>query len=75
VLEYSDTGTTVGIRQALVPPFLAVGSRLLRREEMDMDTLELDSRLRYATRFLGKARLMLIDGELVPAVSGKTFAV
>jgi phenylacetaldehyde dehydrogenase len=40
-----------------------------------MDTLELDPRLRYAAGFLGQTPLMLIDGELVPAVSGKTFAV
>ena len=40
-----------------------------------MDTLELNPRLRYATAFLGQTPLMLIDGELVPAVSGKTFAV
>jgi phenylacetaldehyde dehydrogenase len=40
-----------------------------------MDTLELDPRLRYAAAFLGQTPLMLIDGELVPAVSGKTFAV
>jgi len=40
-----------------------------------MDTLELDPRLRHATAFLGKEPLMLIDGELVPATSGKTFAV
>ena len=40
-----------------------------------MDTLELDPRLRHATAFLAKEPLMLIDGELVPAVSGKTFAV
>jgi hypothetical protein len=33
VLGYSDIGAAVGIRQALVPPFLAVGSRLVRREE------------------------------------------
>src|SRR5882762_5626009 len=40
-----------------------------------MDTLELDPRLRHAAGFLGQTPLMLIDGELVPAVSGKTFAV
>jgi phenylacetaldehyde dehydrogenase len=40
-----------------------------------MDTIALDPRLRHATGFLGRAPLMLIDGELVPAVSGKTFAV
>ena len=40
-----------------------------------MDTLELDPRLRHATAFLGKEPLMLIDGELVSAASGKTFAV
>ena len=42
---------------------------------MDVDTLELDPRLRHAAGFLGQTPLMLIDGELVPAVSGKTFAV
>ena len=47
----------------------------MRREEIGMDTLELDPRLRHATAFLGKEPLMLIDGELVPAASGKTFAV
>jgi len=40
-----------------------------------MDTIALDPRLRHATGFLGHAPLMLIDGRLVPAVSGKTFAV
>src|SRR3984893_13599725 len=40
-----------------------------------MDTLELDPRLRHAAGFLGQTPLMLIDGELVPAVSGKTFPV
>ena len=67
VLGYSDIGAAVGIRQALVPPFLAARWRL--------DTLELDPRLRHAAGFLGQTPLMLIDGELVPAVSGKTFAV
>jgi hypothetical protein len=75
VLGYSDIGAAVGASQAIVPPFLAVGSRQLRREEIGMDTLELDPRLRHATAFLGKEPLMLIDGELVPAASGKTFAV
>src|ERR1700730_11708041 len=40
-----------------------------------MDTLELDPRLRYAAGFLGQTPLMLIDGNLVPAASGKTFEV
>jgi acyl-CoA reductase-like NAD-dependent aldehyde dehydrogenase len=40
-----------------------------------MDTIALDSRLRHATGFLGRTAGMLIDGKLVPAVSGKTFAV
>jgi len=40
-----------------------------------VDTLELDPRLRHAAGFLGQTPLMLIDGEFVPAVSGKTFAV
>jgi phenylacetaldehyde dehydrogenase len=40
-----------------------------------MDTIALDPRLRHATRFLGRTPLMLIDGRMVPAVSGKTFAV
>ena len=47
----------------------------MRREEIGMDTLELDPRLRHATAFLGKEPLMLIDGELVSAASGKIFAV
>ena len=40
-----------------------------------MDTIALDPRLRHSTGFLGRNPLMLIDGKLVPAVSGKTFAV
>jgi phenylacetaldehyde dehydrogenase len=40
-----------------------------------MDTIALDPRLRHATGFLGRTPLMLIDGRMVPAVSGKTFAV
>jgi phenylacetaldehyde dehydrogenase len=40
-----------------------------------MDTLELDPRLRHATRFLGRTPKMLIDGQMVGAVSGKTFEV
>ena len=75
MLGYSDIGAAVGASQAIVPPFLAVGSRQLRREEIGMDTLELDPRLRHATAFLGKEPLMLIDGELVSAASGKIFAV
>jgi phenylacetaldehyde dehydrogenase len=40
-----------------------------------MDTIALDPRLRHATGFLGRTPLMLIDGKMVSAVSGKTFAV
>ena len=40
-----------------------------------MDTIELDPRLRHAAGYLGRTPLMLIDGKLVPAASGKTFAV
>src|SRR5580704_1122476 len=40
-----------------------------------MDTIELDPRLRYSTRFLGRSAKMLINGEMVGAVSGKTFEV
>jgi acyl-CoA reductase-like NAD-dependent aldehyde dehydrogenase len=40
-----------------------------------MDTIELDPRLRHAARFLGRSPKMLIDGEMLGAVSGKTFAV
>jgi phenylacetaldehyde dehydrogenase len=40
-----------------------------------MDTVELDPRLRHAAGCLGRTPLMLIDGKLVPAASGKTFAV
>jgi phenylacetaldehyde dehydrogenase len=40
-----------------------------------MDTLELDPRLRHATTFLGRTPKMLIDGQMVGAVSGKTFEV
>jgi phenylacetaldehyde dehydrogenase len=40
-----------------------------------MDTLELDPRLRHAATFLGRSPKMLIDGEMVDAVSGKTLAV
>jgi len=40
-----------------------------------MDTIELDPRLRHAGAFFARTPLMLIDGELVPAVSGKTFSV
>src|SRR5262249_16704939 len=35
----------------------------------------LDPRLRHATTFLGRAPKMLIDGQMVAAVSGKTFEV
>ena len=40
-----------------------------------MDTIALDARLRYAAGFLGQSPRMLIDGKLVDAASGKTFAV
>ena len=40
-----------------------------------MDTIELDPRLRHAAGYLGRTPLMLIDGELAPAASGKTFSV
>jgi hypothetical protein len=40
-----------------------------------MDTLELDPRLRHATTFLGRTPKMLIDGQMVGAVSGQTFEV
>jgi phenylacetaldehyde dehydrogenase len=40
-----------------------------------MDTLELDPRLRHATTFLGRNPKMLIDGQMVGAVSGNTFEV
>ncbi|HTB42896.1 MAG TPA: aldehyde dehydrogenase family protein [Acetobacteraceae bacterium] len=40
-----------------------------------MDTIALDPRLRHATGFLGRTPLMLIDGKMVSAASGKTFAV
>jgi phenylacetaldehyde dehydrogenase len=40
-----------------------------------MDTIALDPRLRHATGFLGRNALMLIDGKMVGAASGKTFPV
>jgi phenylacetaldehyde dehydrogenase len=40
-----------------------------------MDTFALDSRLRHAAGFLGRNAGLLIDGKLVQAASGKTFAV
>jgi phenylacetaldehyde dehydrogenase len=40
-----------------------------------MDTIELDPRLRHSTNFLGRSAKMLINGEMVGAVSGKTFEV
>ena len=40
-----------------------------------MDTIELDPRLRHATGYLGRVPKMLINGEMVGAVSGKTFEV
>src|SRR5271169_47192 len=40
-----------------------------------MDTLELDPRLLHAAGYLGRIPLMLIDGKMVGAASGKTFEV
>lgn len=40
-----------------------------------MDTIELDPRLRHSTNFLGRSAKMLINGEMVGAVSGRTFEV
>jgi phenylacetaldehyde dehydrogenase len=40
-----------------------------------MDTVTLDPRLKHATGFLSRNAGLLIDGKLVPAVSGKTFSV
>jgi phenylacetaldehyde dehydrogenase len=40
-----------------------------------MDTIELDPRLRHAAGYLGRSPRMLINGEMVGAVSGKTFEV
>ncbi len=40
-----------------------------------MDTLTLDPRLQHATGFLNRQSSLLIDGKMVQAVSGKTFAV
>jgi len=40
-----------------------------------MDTIALDPRLRHSTGFLERSPRMLIDGRLVSAASGKTFAV
>jgi phenylacetaldehyde dehydrogenase len=40
-----------------------------------MDTIELDPRLRHSMNFLGRSAKMLINGEMVGAVSGKTFEV
>ncbi len=40
-----------------------------------MDTIALNSRLRHAGGFLGRTPRMLIDGKMVGAASGKTFAV
>jgi phenylacetaldehyde dehydrogenase len=40
-----------------------------------MDTIELDPRLRHSTSFLSRSARMLVNGELVGAVSGKTFEV
>lgn len=40
-----------------------------------MGTLELDAWLRYASSFLDRTPLVLIDGQFVPAASGKTFEV
>src|SRR5215469_10425851 len=40
-----------------------------------MDTIELDPRLRHSINFLGRSAKMLINGELVGAVSDRTFEV
>jgi phenylacetaldehyde dehydrogenase len=40
-----------------------------------MDTIALDPRLRHAGEFLRRSPRMLVDGKLVAAASGKTFAV
>src|SRR6201996_4831203 len=40
-----------------------------------MDTIALDPRLQHAGEFLGRRSGMLINGQLVQAVSGKTFPV
>ncbi len=40
-----------------------------------MDTIALDPRLRHSAGFFGRSPRMLIDGKLVDAASGKTFAV
>ena len=40
-----------------------------------MDTIALDSRLQHANGFLSRSPRLLIGGKLVPAASGKTFAV
>src|ERR1700685_2229570 len=40
-----------------------------------MDTIELDPRLRHAAGYLRRAPKTLINGEMVGAVSGKTFEV
>lgn len=40
-----------------------------------MDTITLDSRLQHAAGFLNRRAGLLIGGKLVPAASGKTFAV
>src|ERR1700723_1062970 len=41
----------------------------------NMDTIALDPRLRHANGFLGRNAMMLIDGKMVAAASGKTFPV
>lgn len=40
-----------------------------------MDAIELDPRLRHSTSVLGCSAKMLIEGEQVGAVSGRTFEV
>ena len=65
VFEYNDTDdpqhpASVGVQE---------------EEGAGMDTLELNPRLRHTTTFLGRTPKMLIDGQMVGAVSGKTFEV
>ena len=56
-----------------------MGTNLWRKaqtqEEQELDTIALDPRLRHATDFLNRRPGMLIDGHIVQAASGKTFAV
>jgi phenylacetaldehyde dehydrogenase len=50
-------------------------ARAATRHPIRRNTLALDPRLRHATGFLGREAKMLIDGKMVGAASGKTFAV